>query len=144
MEGTQTFVGDTATIDYEFFSHFFKPREHRLSTARWDFRGPEAYHYTLLEDRANGLEPLVDFDYTRSPTITRPPASTIAADTTSAEHVEFNEGLVGFTWMSTSDAVDGDVIRSATQFHGVAGTDAVRSHTVTKTAKGDATRERDA
>ncbi len=114
MEGTLTFDGDTATIDYEFFSHFFQPGEHRPLTARWDFRGPDTYHFTVLENHGTRLAPLVELDYARSQANTL--ANSVEVETRPAEHLKLVAPLVGHTWMSAGDSGGSDAAPSATMF----------------------------
>ena len=61
-EGTIEFDGDAASTSLELH----QPGGRRELASRWVFDGPDSYRDVLLEDSGRGLEPLAEWEYTRS------------------------------------------------------------------------------
>ena len=132
--GTLRPAGDTLHVDYEFFSHYFRPAEHRELAARYAFEGEDRLVYTLLEDGGSGLQPLVELDYARAdgPVAPHPEQDHLPP----AEELEPLRWLVGPTWSATATSDAGAELRIRSRFAFVPNAHALHGRTEVSTAGG--------
>lgn len=93
--GTIEFDGQTAVAAIELYQPGRLRPNRRTLGVRWTFDGPDAYHEELLEDSGAGLEPLAEWDLTRSIERTDAPRVEVGEAPKPSENLRAFEGLLG-------------------------------------------------